>query len=316
MKRWVLAGTVSLGAAVVAVLTFGMWKRSDLVDQGNEKTHMEGSIVAGFYDQGIEDVGFITLANKHVTARKMAGSRVLYDVAYTTGPDHFRIVPEVNQAQRCVLLFGDSLTFGEGVNDEETSAAQIVTRSKGRVAAKSLGIGGWGPHQFLAGIQSGRFQRAISCQPSDAVYLFIPAHAGRAAGRGRWDKHGPLFRLDSNGRPVRAGNFNTGGTSWRELFGLNRLTEDEEEDLSTALITEAGREIRHLYPGIRFHVFTWEGTTTSMIRRLSERSLHAHTIREILPDFSDAYLIAPPLEGHPTPRAYERIADYFLTLGR
>ena len=314
-RRWLTAAAVNLGAAVLAALAFALWKRADLVDQGNDETRMEGSItLGGFYDQGMEDVGFITRANRQVTARKLAGSRVLYDVSYATGPHGFRVVPDANQAQHCVLLFGDSLTFGEGVNDGETTAAQIVARSKGTVAAQSLGIGGWGPHQLLGGLQSGRFQRAITCQPTDAVYLFIPAHTGRAAGRGRWDQHGPLFYLEANGHLVRAGNFNTASTSWRELIGLNRLTEEQEEDLSAALIAEAARELQRLYPGLRFHVFTWDGTTAGMLKRLSDRDLRAHTIRAFIPDYSDAYLIAPPVEAHPNPRAYEKLADYILAL--
>lgn len=316
MKSWLLAGAISLVAAVVAALAFGVWKRSDFVDLQSDRLRIEGTFVNGFYDQGIKDVGFISQPNKHVTARKLLDSRIIYDVAYTTGPDHFRIVPKVDNAQRCLLQFGDSFTFGEGVNDEETSAAQIVAKSNGQVEVKSLGVGGWGPHQFLAGLQSGRFQRTISCKPTDAVYLLIPAHTGRAAGRGRWDGFGPHFVLDDKGRPVRNGNFDTRGTSWRELIGFNRLTEAGEEDLAAALIVEAARELERLYPGIRFHVFTWDGTTDGMIRRLSEQGLRVHTIREIIPDYTDAYLIAPPFEYHPTPQAYERIADYFLSLGK
>lgn len=316
MKSWLLAGAISLCAAVVAALAFGALKNSDFVDGQSDRLRMEGTFVNGFYDQGIDDVGFIAQPNKHVTARRLLDSRVIYDASYTTGPDRFRVVPKVDDAPRCLLQFGDSFTFGEGVDDDETSAAQIVAKSRAQVEVKSLGIGGWGPHQFLAGLQSGRFQRAISCKPTDAVYLFIPAHTARAAGRGKWDRFGPLFVVDDSGRPVREGNFNTVGKSWRELIGFNRLTEDEEEELAAALIAEASRELERLYPGIRFHVFTWDGTTAGVISRLTAQGLRVHTIRQIIPDYTDAYLIAPPFEYHPTPEAYERVAEYFLTLDR
>ncbi len=306
MKSRVLAGAISLVAAVVAALAFGAWKNSDFVDGQSDRLRMEGTFVNGFYDQGIEDVGFIAQPDKHVTARRLLDSRVIYDASYTTGPDRFRVVPKVEGAPRCLLQFGDSFTFGEGVDDDETSAAQIVARSRGEVEA----------HQFLAGLQSGRFQRAINCKPTDAVYLFIPAHTARAAGRGKWDRFGPLFVVDDNGRPVREGNFDTAGRSWRELIGFNRLTEEEEEELAAALIAEASRELERLYPGIRFHVFTWDGTTAGVIARLTAQGLRVHTIRQIIPDYSDAYLIAPPYEYHPTPAAYERMSEYFLTLGR
>ncbi len=320
MKDWLLAGAISLVAAVAAALAFGAWKNSDFVDGQSDRLTMEGTFVDGFYDQGdnkgIKDVGFIALPNKHVTAVRKLDSRVIFDASYTTGPDSFRVVPKVENAQRCVLLFGDSFTFGEGVNDDQTSAAQIVAQSKGQVEVKSLGIGGWGPHQFLAGLQSGRFQRAITCKPTDAVYLFIPAHTARAAGRGKWDRFGPRFVVGDKGRVVRDGNFNTVGKSWRELVGFNRLTESEEEELAAAIITEASRELERLYPGIRFHVFTWDGVTAGVIQRLKDNGVRVHTIRQIIPDYSDSYLIAPPFEYHPTPAAYERIAEYFLGLGK
>ena len=196
----------------------------------------------------------------------------------------------------------------------ETTAAQIVIKSKGRVAAKNLGIGGWGPHQLLAGLQSGRFQRAISCRPTDAVYFLIQAHVARAAGRGRWDTHGPRFRLETNGRPVRSGNFDTDTDwNWRQLVGLNALTEAEEDTLTAALITEAARELGRLYPGIRFYVFAWDGVVDGLVRLLTDRGLDVRHMREAIPDFSaDEYLIAPPVEGHPNARAYERLAAYIL----
>ena len=303
---------INLGAVMVAVLAFGAWKRlnPDQVDQAQFQTRMEGSIaVGGFFDQNIDDVGFIAAANKQVTARKMAELRVLFDVTYTTGPDHFRIVPEAKQAERCVLLFGDSFTFGEGVNDAETTAAQIVIKSNGRVAAKNFGIGGWG----TAPVSSWTAVRAISARhllSSDRCSLL--AHSGaRSArgGRGRWDTHGPRFRLDT-GRPVRSGNFDTHTDwNWRQLVGLNALTEAEEDILTAALIAEAARELGRLYPGIRFHVFAWDGVMDGLVRLLTDREINVRHMREAIPDFSaDEYLIASPVEGHPNARAYERLA--------
>ena len=323
MKSWLLAGAISVVAAVVAALAFGVWKNTNFVDGQSDRLTMEGTFTNGFYDQGmdkdgqnkgIKDVGFMALPNKHVTAVRKLDQRVIFDASYTTGPDGFRVVPKVENAQRCVLFFGDSFTFGEGVNDDETTAAQIVAKSKGQVEVKNLAIGGWGPHQFLSGLQSGRFQKAITCKPTDAVYLFIPAHTARAAGRGKWDRFGPHFVVDDKGRVVRTGNFNTAGTSWRELVGFNRLTEAEEEDLAAAVLTEASRELQRLYPGIRFHVFTWDGVPEGVIQRLKANGLSVHTIRQIIPDYTDAYLIAPPFEFHPTPAAYQKVADYLLTL--
>jgi hypothetical protein len=324
MKDWLLAGALSVVAAVAAALAFGAWKNSDFVDGQSDRLTMEGTFTNGFYDQGrgedgqfrgLADVGFMALPDRNVTAVRKLDGRVIFDASYTTGPDGFRVVPKAENAQRCVLLFGDSFTFGEGVNDDETTAAQIVARSKGQVEVRNLGIGGWGPHQFLSGLQSGRFQRSISCRPTDAVYLMIAAHTARAAGRGKWDRFGPMFVVDDKGQAVRAGNFNTAGRSWRELVGFNRLTEEEEEELAASILTAASSELAGLYPGIRFHVFLWDGVPDGVARRLKDRGVSVHTIRQIIPDYSDEkYLIAPPFEYHPKPVAYEKVADYVLGL--
>jgi hypothetical protein len=298
--RHLLAVAVNLGAALLAVLAFGVWERLNPVDLA--KVRFEGSITRGFYDQNVDDVGFITAANRRVTARALAGDRVLYDVVYTTGSDHFRVVPAATHPERCVLLFGDSFTFGIGVNDDETFAAQIVAKSKGTVEVKNLAAGGWGPHQFLAGLQTGLFQRAVSCRPTDAVYLLIRDHVERAVGRVPWDPHGPRFRLGADGQPVRDGHFDGGGGAPRAW------TEAEANELTAVLLEEGGRELQRKYPGIRFHVLTWAGVSEAIRRRLGGRPLE-----ESIPGYTDeGYLI--PIDGHPNARAHERIADYVLSL--
>ena len=98
-----------------------------------------------------DDVGYILRANAELASRAEVDERTIYDVPYTIGPDHFRVTAEATEnPEACVLLFGDLLTFGIGVKDDETYAAQIVIKSGGRVAAKNFAVGGWGPHQFLA----------------------------------------------------------------------------------------------------------------------------------------------------------------------
>lgn len=320
-----LAVAVNLGAVLVAVLAFGAWKRLEPLQAAERPTRMEGTITAGFYEQRVDDVGFIAMANKHVTAREMAGSHVLYDAVYTTGADHFRVVPVAREkGDRCVLLFGDSFTFGEGVSDGETSAARIVAKSGGRVAAKNFGIGGWGPHQFLAGLQSGRFQKAVSCTATDAVYLLIPDQLARVAGIDQWDKYGPRFHLGLDRRPVRAGNFGDGAFSWRRLVGLNAMSETDEADLAASLIVEGARVLQEGYPGLRFSVLLWNSDRSfpsliweQVLDALVAAGLKVHSMEEAIPGFRETwpnYVIAPGHEWHPNARAYERIADFILRL--
>ncbi len=65
------------------------------------------------------------------------------------------------------------------------------------------------------------------------------------------------------------------------------------------MLTEASRELQRLYPGIRFHVFTWDGVPEGVIQRLKANGLSVRTIRQIIPDYTDAYLIAPAVRISP-----------------
>src|SRR5882757_237578 len=201
-KHWGLAVIVNIGAAVTAALAFGAWKQIHL-SQGATGLPGEGG---RFYELA-DDVGFIPKASHQIKTRGEVDGRTFYDVTYSTGPDQFRIVPQAAESpEACVLLFGDSFTFGFGVSDDDTYAAQIVKQSGGRVAVHNFAISGWRPHQFLAGLQSGRFQRAVRCKPTDAFFLLIPSLIWRANGvTNSWDTNGPRYRLHSEGRPIRDG---------------------------------------------------------------------------------------------------------------
>src|SRR6185436_10249274 len=140
--------------------------------------------------------------------------------------------------------------------DDETFAAQIVTLSGGRVAAQNFGMSGWGPHQFLAGLQSGRFRQAVRCKPTDAFYLMTPELVWRTAGiMNHWDSHGPRYRLDAGGHPVRAGTLGDPDPyNWRRWIGIRPVSKGYAKQLAIAVIAEAMNELKRLYPDIRTHL--------------------------------------------------------------
>ena len=328
-RRWLLPVAVNAGAVILAVGAFALWKGLQPAPQA---PRLEGTITQGF-NQTVDDIGYIPAASKRVTARRVLDGKVIYDVAYTTGPNGFRVVPKASdRPDACVLLFGDSFTFGEGVNDGETFAAQIVTQSQGRVAAVNFGFSGYGPHQFLAGLQSGRFQKDATCTPTDAVYLLIMDHVGRAVGRTIWDKHGPRYRLAPDGKPLRDGNFDSLGApppppepdegllGWRRwLLGASNTGTPEEARLSAALLIEGARALKQAWPNIRFHLIDWDAydnvRLNEMVHDLKAARIDVRPLSAILPDYLDhldRYQIAPGIEGHPNPAAHKRIAAYIL----
>ena len=322
-KRWGLAVIVNLGAAVVAALAFGAWQRFQL-SQSAASVPSRGE---GLFEL-VDDVGFVPRASAQLEARADVEGRTIYDVVYTTGPDHFRVVPQATETpDACVLLFGDSFTFGDGVADEEAYAAQIVKQSGRRVAVQNFAVSGWGPHQFLAGLQSGRFQRAVRCQPTDAVFLMVPSLIWRASGvTNPWDTQGPRYRLGADGRPVRAGTLGDPDPyNWRRWIGLDPVSKGEASRLAMALIVEAMNELKRLYPGIRTHfisyrVASWSDTgftsddLAGFEYDLQQAGVMPLPLEAIIPRYRFAlrdYVLAPT-DYHPNARAHCLIAEFIL----
>jgi hypothetical protein len=324
-KYWGLAVIVNLGAAVVAALAFGAWQRSQAPQSAANVPGKGGG--EAFYEL-VDDVGFIPRANARMTRAEAEGHRTINDAVYTIGPDHFRVVPKaIENADACVLLFGDSFTFGAGVSDEETYAAQMVMQSGGRVAIQNFAVGGWGPHQFLAGLQSGRFQRAVRCKPTDAVFLMIPSLIWRANGvTNPWDTNGPRYRLDADGRPVRDGKLGDPDPyNWRRWIGLDPISKREASWLARAVVVEAMGELKQLYPGIRTHfisyrVASWSDSgfnsedLAAFEDSLEPAGIMALPLETIIPRYRYAQrdYVLDPTDLHPNARAHRLIAEFIL----
>jgi len=320
-RRWGLAICVNVVAAIVAALAFGVWQRAQAPSRSPSIPHAGGFEV-------VDDVGFLPKANTQIRAHSEVDGRKIYDVTYTIGPDHFRAVPEAAaNPDACALLFGDSFTFGDGVKDDESFAAQIVKLSGGRVAVHNFGVSGWGPHQFLAGLQSGRFQRAVQCRPTDAFFLMIPSLVWRANGvTNPWDTTGPRYRLGADGRPVRDGRLGDPDPyNWRRWIGLRPVSKGYAKRLAIAVIAEAMNELKRLYPGIRTHVIlyrvaSWidvDFTVDDLVQLeydLHEAGLTPIPLEAIIPHYRFAMqdYILHPTDFHPNARAHRLIAEFML----
>ena len=93
------------------------------------------------------------------------GGETLYAVVYSVDKRGLRVEPPLapGHGDRCVLFFGCSYTFGEGVNDAETLPYRTGVLAEGRLRMINFGLHGYGPHQMLAvraAVRRGRRARA------------------------------------------------------------------------------------------------------------------------------------------------------------
>lgn len=282
------------------------------------------------YFQRDDLLGYGPAPGIRADARKVVGGALVYDVVYGIDANGLRRAPPGRDGSRsCVLFFGDSVTFGEGVGDEQAMPYRVGVRSDGRHRVLNYGFHGYGPHQMLARLEQGRLPGSAGCDAAVGVYQAIPAHVARSAGLASWDRHGPRYRLTDTGDVVRDGHFDSDPPGaaqralrlercWavRRVWGPERALQSRDLDLYLAVVERARTRFQERFPGGKFHVLLWGGAGErqydAIVAGLTQRGLRVHPVAAMLPGHArdpDRYALGPH-DAHPNPDAHDRIAAY------
>lgn len=255
-----------------------------------------------------------------IRTQKLLGNTIIYDTVHTTDAQGRRSTPLHPHAKTAVLFFGCSFTAGVGVNDAQSYPYRVAELLGPQYQVWNLGVGGWGPHQFLALLESDRLNTLFAAYEKVWVFfLSLDGHEKRASGFVEWDKWGPQYSI-INGEAVRQGSF---ALPWplltdavhaakkSELF-RHALMEKmqwrraEMLALQEAIFVKAQRVLRQ-----KFHTsltILLYPDAAAIAPSLTKAGLHVVALGDFLPDWPlDAYTI--PLDGHPTPLAYDNMAQ-------
>lgn len=292
-------------------------------------------------------LGYRPRPGMSVDAVKRSNGRVVYSVHYSVGPDGLRVAPPANeQTDLCVLMFGDSFAWGEGVEDRETTAYQLGVLSGGHVKVRNFAFTGYGAHQMLWQVQNGDVQRKAGCDPGKpvlAIYQTLPNNVARVAGLRGWDVYGPRYRLDADGRPTYADGFDAGDSIrhdrlfvprrisvplsriqlYSRIFGQDRKTDAFDVQRYAAIVAAARDGLGKAYPRLTFITVVWPDLeekawepgshTATLIDSLRAAGIDTRPAEAILPGFTAAPAAALiPEDGHPTAETHRRVAAYFL----
>lgn len=157
-------------------------------------------------DNNITGYGVLPNVSGKSISRNERTGEILYDINYSTNENGWRKVATSNaNSSKCFVFFGDSFTYGEGVNDDETLSFLFGKEMKD-YQIFNFGYHGYGPHQALALLQSGEVERILGdkCESVNGLYENITDHIKRANGFSAWEqgnKNAPRFKLE-NGKAV------------------------------------------------------------------------------------------------------------------
>ena len=263
-----------------------------------------------------------------VRSRRILNGEVLYDVQYTAGVTGWRATPQHPDATRAVLFFGCSYTMGEGVNDDESYPYIVGQLLGSQYQVYNFGFSGYGPHQFMALLESGQMADIFKkYQRVDVFFMNIWGHEFRSGGYSAWDTHGPRYVLEG-GKAVRRGDFsapeepgwlNEAAYAFKRAFMQTQLctkvmlrilrwNAEPLLDLQTAILVRAKEYLAANYPDSTFTVLVYP-TVTANLPRFAKAGLTTLDITPALPGWPNDAVYRIPGDRHPTPVANLRAAE-------
>jgi hypothetical protein len=147
-----------------------------------------------------------------------------------------------------------------------------------------------------------------------------------------WDRHGPRYRLKTDGKLVRDGNFDSprrsaadwvgaairSSCTWQRFFGYGREADAADLKLFLAVVRESARLTRQRYPESRFQVILWDARNDQLVSAI-ESSLRAagiavYQLTSIIPDSRENWRqhVLDAHDMHPNARSYELLADFVV----
>ena len=326
-RSWLKAVLVNLAAVLLALSGYEayLWLR----EARSDPTRWQGTYTTEYF-MGDDLLGYGPAKAKTVVAEKYHEDDLIYSVRYTIDEAGLRVSPAtVKPELGCVLFFGGSVTFGEGVADDQAMPYQVGVLTDYRYRIYNFAFHGYGPHQMLAAFEGGRVNEIIKCQPTHVIYQAIISHVERAAGLASWDAQGPRYVQAADGVTL-AGRFDDDEVNppWSQwlgkwltydtLFGKRRPAGSDEIYLYGEIVNAVQALVKRQYPGAEFHVLLWDdhglASHDPVLEVLQARDLSLHRITDILLEYREdkSRYELDAFDRHPTAAAHASIAGYLV----
>lgn len=278
----------------------------------------------GDYAQGyfISDSnrGYVSKASSVVSSVKTIDKDTIYNVNYTTDNYSRRIVTPVNEdsLKYYAIFFGGSITFGEGVNDNETFACRF-NQYKPDYQPYNYAFCGYGPNQMLAKLQEDDIRKEIKYDSGICIYVYIDEHIKRASGAlsvvRDWAKNTPHYTYDKSGNLVRKGSFQDGRkikTSLLRIIGSSNIMKYFNVDipgklkpkhykLTTDIFKYSFTAYKEKFSNDEFYIVIFPGSSNEIIDYLKDTDIKVIDLSDLYTKFEyrlHKFDLHPNAQGH------------------
>ncbi|MGJ0508349.1 MAG: hypothetical protein ACR652_14760 [Methylocystis sp.] len=254
-----------------------------------------------------------------------ANGEVVYDVVNTIDEHLTRKVDSASDGPM-VAFFGDSITFGAGLNDNETLPQAFADLTDRQFRVLNLAVTAYGPQQFLRALEIGEHDALLKKDPRLFIMLSAPWHAGRSACKERNQWYAPRYVMQDGALVYRGACSEAASGLFGAARALLRSTEmfhyffesreppiDEADvDLYVAVLGRAGEVARQKYGVPTLIMYLPDNVSTDRYRlgpaygneqimqKLRNAGLHVAEARLVDPAAYPGRPLFIPGDGHPT----------------
>ena len=171
-----------------------------------------GLIMRNVYDDDQDEYFGYTLKKciSQWAYKAFSNGEEIYEVVYTTDGFRRRIIGLTNiDATKHILLFGDSLTFGEGLSDNET-LQYFLQKDMSEYVVYNYAVSGYGPQHMLALLETDKLPQEVKERGGVGIYIYFgPYNMRRLIGSAStpWIYKSPHYMLDTHQQIIRKGSF-------------------------------------------------------------------------------------------------------------
>jgi hypothetical protein len=246
---------------------------------------------------------------------------LIYSADYTIDSNLLRRT-ESAESEPTIAFFGDSITFGVGINDADTLPQQFADLLDPKERVINLAFTGYGPQHFLREMQTGLFDSVIGPKPRLFVFLTVPWHAERTSCKASWVVDAPRYVIEDDkvtfkgacyeGAALKLQQFLWNSAAYHLIFDPDRQKASHDDIelyirivLAAVDLAKAKYGVPTLIPFLHStdaYLLGTGFTNESIMQRLREGGADVVDVSLIKEEAGGAQ-IAIPGDGHPTPLA-------------
>lgn len=252
---------------------------------------------------------------------------VIYDVTYTIDNLGRRVTPDPSTSadDHFIAFFGCSLTFGVGVEDDETLPSQIA-ESIPDAAVYNYGVDGYGTANVLMTFEARDLPKEIKFSKGIGIYTFVRHHPWRNTGSmhcsGQWGPGFPAYEI-RDGDLVYLGSFQDvypwrtriyrflNKSSFLTKWEIPPVLLDRHIQLTVRIIREARQRFVEQFPEAEFAVMIYpyrepEPQLAALVPSLLEQGIRVFDYSELPLDVPGGPFFP---EAHPKPETQALVAQ-------